>query len=113
MNGLVMGGSGRAMAQAPRKNFDHLAGRGMHELRFDELPDYVMSIAGDELHLRAAVQWIVGELERKTNDERAIAVQLSNLRETLAASTHHVSEAAEEAGKRVGYDSPFGLEERN
>lgn len=69
------------------KNFDHLAGRGLHELRADELADYVMSIAGDAGAQRTAVAWVASELERKTNDERVVAVELQQLRERVA-DTH-------------------------
>ena len=60
--------------------FDSLAGRGMHELRLDELADYVVSIVGDPSAFRPALDWIVAELERKTNDERHIATQCDRLR---------------------------------
>ncbi len=64
--------------------FDHLAGRGMHELRFDELTPYVLSLlAGrgqDTPDVRIAIDWIVSELKRKTNDERALAVKLDAIR---------------------------------
>lgn len=57
------------------EKFDHLAGRGMHELRFDELTDYVMGIDGDATAQRQAVAWIVSELQRKTNEEAAASAK--------------------------------------
>lgn len=70
--------------------WERLAGRGMHELRTDELPEYLIWLAdnySDGPHLEGyygacreslsqAIGWVVSELARKTNDERVIAVKL-------------------------------------
>lgn len=79
--------------------YERIAGRGMHELRNDELPEYLLWLADNyadgphtEGHygqarssLEQAIQFVVDELERKTNDERILAVQLSDLRRPPAA----------------------------
>lgn len=76
--------------------FDHLVGRGMHELRNDELASYLSSVAinygphSDEFF--AAANWVVSELERKTNDERILAVQLDKLRSAPIAVQEPVVE---------------------
>lgn len=60
------------------ETFRSLHGRGLHELRTDELTNYLVFVS--ELHgvgsleFRKASDWIVSELERKTNEE-LVAVQ--------------------------------------
>lgn len=80
--------------KASAEKFARLSGRGIHELRLDELPDYLLYLAdnyADGPHtegyfgamrhsLEIAVEWVASELERKTNDERALAVKLDALR---------------------------------
>ena len=70
--------------------FEKLSGRGMHELRFDELTDYIQHVAfyygSPSIELKVACSWIVSELERKTNDERILAVELAKLREDRPAT---------------------------
>ncbi|RZJ26191.1 MAG: hypothetical protein EOO54_03750 [Haliea sp.] len=67
-------------AQEVQADFDRLAGRGIHELRTDELAEYAMSIANQPEHLGAVVAWMASEIERKTNDERLLAKKLADLR---------------------------------
>lgn len=70
---------------APVVDFSHLAGRGMHELRTDELPAYLVSVGVSygprSAEFVEAATWVASELERKTNDERGLAVQLAEIRE--------------------------------
>lgn len=69
--------------------YDHLAGRGMHELRTDELVPYIAGLAMSHgpasAEFTEALTWIVSELERKTNDERVIARSLAEMREKKKA----------------------------
>lgn len=55
-------------------------GRGLHELRHDELPGYLSHVAQNHGPTSAAflevASWIVSELARKANDERILARQL-------------------------------------
>lgn len=89
---------------APKQghSFDHLAGRGMHELRTDELPAYLSAVAhnhgarSDEF--AQATAWVASELERKTNDERIIAVKLAELRARLTAPTEAQGAADQKGG---------------
>lgn len=72
----------------PDHTFEHLAGRGLHELRTDELPAYLASVAHNfgarSTEFSTAAQWVATEIERKTNDERILAVKCSELRSLLA-----------------------------
>ena len=73
--------------------FDRLAGRGMHELRFDELTDYAMSLAGDASLQRVAIEWIVKELERKTNDGHELGADFIDLRDECATANARAEQA--------------------
>lgn len=68
-------------AEEALRVFKRLAGRGMHELRFDELSAYITGVAVDRgidsYEFQATLTWLVGELQRKTNDEGIAAVTAS------------------------------------
>jgi hypothetical protein len=78
-------------ADEPDCTFDHLAGRGLHELRTDELPAYLSAVAHNHgarsEEFATAAQWVSSEIERKTNDERVLAVKLATLKEGAAPNT--------------------------
>lgn len=97
------------------EKFDGLAGRGMHELRFDELTDYLAHVAflhgvlTDEF--RSAAGWVVSELERKTNDERVIAVKCDQLRQQLESARAVVPDRQIGPVIRPTIDKASGLHE--
>ena len=72
----------------PDYTFEHLAGRGLHELHADELPAYLASVAHNfgarSTEFTTAAQWVAAEIERKTNDERILAVKLADVQSLLA-----------------------------
>lgn len=97
---------------ASAKKFERLAGRGMHEIRSDEWPDYIAYLAdwyADGPHLdgyygaaRRALsefaQFIHGEYDRARNDSGALAVKLDNLSKAApAAPAGWIKEAADKA----------------
>lgn len=65
--------------------FKELVGHSMHELRTEELVPYLVFLCSSAGPRSAAfieaASWVVSELERKTNDERVIAVELGKLRD--------------------------------
>jgi hypothetical protein len=74
--------------------FDRLAGRGMHELRDDELPGYLVSVAARtgalSTEFAEAARWVASELARKRNDEGVLATRLEGVRAERDAAQYEL-----------------------